>query len=62
VQVAIERRSATVGSYVATAGRLTVEHATGDRVSGTVFASLRQAGGTKRASLNGTWSCRIVPG
>jgi hypothetical protein len=62
VQVAIERRSATVGSYFATAGRLTVEHATGDRVSGTVFASLRQAGGTKRASLNGTWSCRIVPG
>lgn len=62
VQVAIERWGATSGSYVATAGRLTIAHARGDVVSGTVFASLRQAHGTKRASLNGTWSCRIGTG
>ena len=61
VEVAVGQHGAK-GSYVATAGRLTIARANERSVAGTVYASLRQAGGTKQASLNGTWSCRIGTG
>jgi hypothetical protein len=60
VEVAVGRPGTR--EYVATAGRLTVASAKKGSIAGTVYASLRQAGGTKRASLNGTWSCRIGTG
>ncbi|HJU36645.1 MAG TPA: hypothetical protein VJ716_04405 [Gaiellaceae bacterium] len=62
VEVLVQRHGVTSASYVATAGRLTVAHAANGVILGTVFASLRRADGTKRASLNGTWSCRIGTG
>jgi hypothetical protein len=46
------------GSYLGTDGRLTITRATRRFISGTVYASLRH--GAKRASLNGTWSCRVA--
>jgi hypothetical protein len=62
VEVTVGRHGVTKATYVALAGRLTIVHATGRSISGTVFASLRNAAGTKRASLNGTWSCRTTVG
>jgi hypothetical protein len=47
-----------VAAYVATAGRVSIGRANKDSLSGTVYASLHEAGGTKQANLNGTWSCR----
>lgn len=62
VEVELQRHGARRGSYVATAGRLTIARTTKRGIAGTVFASLRESGGTKRASLNGTWSCRTTVG
>lgn len=62
VEVLVLQHGVTTGTYVATAGRLTIVRAQGRVISGLVFASLRQANGTRRASLNGTWSCRTTVG
>ncbi len=62
VEVLVQQHGVTKGTYLATAGRLTILRETKDVVSGTVFASLRQANGKSRASLNGTWSCRTTVG
>jgi hypothetical protein len=58
VQVLIQSH----GSYVARAGRLTVTHADAHTISGNVYATLRQKGGTKQSQLNGTWSCPVGTG
>jgi hypothetical protein len=62
VQVVVERRGTRYRSYVATAGRLTVLHASKDSISGTVYANLRRKSGTEQSELNGTWSCRVGTG
>ena len=62
VQVLVQRHGVPQGTFIATAGRLTIVRATKGAISGTVFASLRRAAGTKRTSLNGTWSCRTTVG
>jgi hypothetical protein len=62
VEVLLQRHGVTRRTFGATTGRLTVA---GDRngvIAGSVFASLREVGGTARVSLNGTWSCRTTVG
>jgi hypothetical protein len=58
VEVAVQPHA----SYLATTGRLTILRSGHDSISGSVFASLRERAGTKRASLNGTWTCRTTVG
>jgi hypothetical protein len=53
------RSAVRVAAYAATAGRVSIVRANKGFLSGMVYASLHQDGGTKQASLNGTWSCRI---
>jgi hypothetical protein len=60
VRVAIGRRGATSGSYVATAGRVRIVRATNGSISGMVYANLLDEARPSRANLNGTWSCRIA--
>jgi hypothetical protein len=62
VQVTVQRRGKAYRSYLATAGKLTVTHASRDSISGTVYANLRQKNGKKESQLNGTWTCSVGTG
>ena len=62
VVVELGRRGAAKTFYLATAGRVTILRARSGSISGTVYASLRERGGAKRANLNGSWSCRTTVG
>jgi hypothetical protein len=64
VPVVTARRAATgaaSGFYVATAGSVSIVRERSGFLAGTVYARLRLQGGTKQASLNGSWSCHIEP-
>lgn len=62
VEVVTRRNGVARRTYTATVGRLAIAGEREGAISGSVFASLRAVGGTGRASLNGTWSCRTTVG
>lgn len=62
VQVTVRRHGTPYRTYLATAGKLTVTHASKDSISGTVYANLRRKSGKQQSQLNGTWSCSVGTG